>query len=118
ECCEIVEGDFFASVPSGADAYLLKYILHDWDDDKSLVILRNCHRAMAKEGKLLLVETIIPPPGEPHLAKVQDLEMLILAGSRERTREQYEALLRRVGFRLVRIVPTREPLSIIEAVRV
>src|SRR5262245_41152594 len=117
ERCEIVGGDFFESVPSGADAYILKYIIHDWDDDKSHVVLRNCHRAMADEGKLLLVETIIPPPGEPHLAKVQDLEMLILAGSRERTREQYEALLRRVEFRLVRIVPTREPLSIIEAVR-
>jgi len=117
ERCEIVDGDFFESVPSGADAYILKYIIHDWDDDKSLVILRNCHRAMAKEGKLLIVETIIPPPGELHLAKVQDLEMLILLGSRERTREQYEALLRQAGFKLVRIVPTREPLSIIEAVR-
>jgi len=93
ERCEIVEGDFFEFVPGGADAYILKYIIHDWDD-KSLVILRNCHRAIAKEAKLLIVETIVPPPGEPHLAKVADLEMLILLGSRERTREQYETLLR------------------------
>ena len=117
ERCAIVAGDFFESVPPGADAYLLKYILHDWDDEQCLLILRNCRRAMSPDGKLLIVEIIVPPPGEPHLAKVSDLEMLIVLGSRERTREQYESLLGRAGFRVVRIVPTSEPLSLIEAVR-
>jgi hypothetical protein len=97
---------------------MLKSIIHDWDDEHSVTILTNCRQAMPAEGRLLVVETVIPPPGEPHYAKYQDLEMLVMLGSQERTVEEYTALLRRAQFELVQVVPTHEPLSIIEAVPV
>lgn len=115
ERCEVVPGDFFEAVPAGADAYLLKYLTHDWDDERSLAILRNCRQAMKSDARLLLVETVVPAPGEAHLAKLQDLEMLVVAGGQERTVDEYSRLLDRAGFRLVRVVPTSEPLSILEA---
>jgi hypothetical protein len=113
--CEIVTGDIFKSVPGGADAYLLKYIIHDWKDDRAHVILTNCRRAMTKGAKLLLIEMIVPSPGESHLAKTSDVELLILLGSPERTIDEYEILLNRAEFRLDRVVPTPEAMSIIEA---
>jgi hypothetical protein len=116
--CDVVAGDFFRAVPRGGDAYLLKSIIHDWDDEHSVAILNNCRQAMAQEARLLVVETVIPPPGEPHYATYQDLEMLVMLGSQERTVEEYAALLRRAQFELVRVVPTQEPLSIVEAVPV
>jgi len=116
ERCEIVAGDFFKSVPSGADVYLLKYVIHDWDDERSLAILKNCRQAMKDDARLLLVETVVPPPGEPHYAKLQDLEMMVVAGSQERTVEEYSRLLEQAGFRLARVVETTEPASILEAV--
>lgn len=115
ERCEIVPGDFFQAVPAGADAYLLKYVIHDWDDERSLAILRNCRRAMTNDARLLLVETVVPAPGEPHFAKLQDLEMMVIVGAQERTVEEYARLLERAGFSLVRVVPTAEPASILEA---
>ena len=115
ERCEVVPGDFFQSVPEGGDAYLLKYVIHDWDDERSLAILENCRLAMTNDSKLLLVETVIPAPGEPHFAKLQDLEMLVVAGAQERTLEEYSLLLERAGFELARVVPTTEPASILEA---
>lgn len=116
--CEVIAGSFFESVPPGGDAYILKYVIHDWDDERSLVILRNCRRAMGNTGRLLLVELVVPPPGESHLAKTSDVEMLVILGSPERTAEEYRNLLARAGFRMTRIVPTREPMSIIEGVPV
>ena len=113
--CEVVAGDFFQSVPTGADAILLKYVIHDWDDERSLAILRNCRTAMANDAKLLLVETVVPSPGEAHFAKLQDLEMLVVAGSQERTVEEYSRLLEQAGFNLSRVIPTTEPASILEA---
>ena len=115
ERCEIVPGDFFQAVPAGADAYMLKYVIHDWDDERSLAILRSCRKVMQNDAKLLLVETIVPAPGEPHFAKLQDLEMLVVAGAQERTVEEYSRLLEQAGFELVRVVPTSEPASILEA---
>ncbi len=115
ERCEVVPGDFFRAVPAGADMYLLKYVIHDWDDERSLAILRNCRRAMTSDARLVLVETVVPPPGEPHFAKLQDLEMLVIAGSQERTVDEYARLLEQAGFALVRVVPTTEPASILEA---
>ena len=115
ERCEVVSGDFFQAVPAGADAYLLKYVIHDWDDERSLAILESCRRAMARDARLLLVETIVPPPGESHFAKLQDLEMMVIAGSQERTVDEYSRLLEQAGFRLARVVPTTEPASILEA---
>lgn len=114
--CEIVSGDFFVEVPAGGDAYLLKWILHDWDDDACERILGSCRRAIAPHGKVLLVETVVPPAGVPHHAKLDDLEMLVLLGSQERTEQEYAALVERSGFRLGRIVPTATDLvSVIEA---
>jgi ubiquinone/menaquinone biosynthesis C-methylase UbiE len=116
ERCEVVPGDLFQGVPAGADTYMLKYVIHDWDDERSTAILKNCRRAMTEDARLLLIETVVPAPGEPHYAKLQDLEMLVATGSQERTVEEYSSLLEQGGFKLVRVVPTTEPVSIIEAV--
>jgi hypothetical protein len=112
-----IAGNFFESVPFGGDVYLLRWILHDWDDEKSSIILKNCHQAMPARGKLLLVESIIPPNNEPSPAKFIDLIMLFLASGRERTEEEYRSLLRASGFELTRVIPTPSMLSIIEAVK-
>jgi len=121
--CDVITGDFFHAVPQGGDAYILKYIIHDWDEKSIVTILKNCRKAMPKEARLLVVEAVIPPPGEPHYAKYMDVEMLLLHGGQERTLKEYEVLLNQVQFKLVRVVPTQgpagpEPLSIIEAVPV
>ncbi|WP_224362982.1 acetylserotonin O-methyltransferase [Hyalangium versicolor] len=113
--CERVGGDFFESVPSGADAYLLKYILHNWNDERTGAILRNCRRAMKPSARLLLVEQVVQPGNSPDPAKLLDLEMLVLVGGRERTEEEFRGLLADSGFSLVRVVPTRRALSIVEA---
>jgi ubiquinone/menaquinone biosynthesis C-methylase UbiE len=114
--CGLESGDFFNAVPAGGDAYLLKYILHDWDDAHAVTILASCRRAIRPDGKLLLVETVVPGPDEAHFAKLQDLEMLVLFASRERTEEEYGRLLKQAGFRLERVVPTVQPVSVVEAV--
>lgn len=116
--CETLGGDFFASVPGGGDVYVLAQILHDWDDDKSRLILSNCHRAMGASGKLLVVEQVLPPGNEPFLGKWLDLHMLVLLTGRERTEAEYRELLGAAGFDLARVVPTRSGASVIEAVRV
>ena len=116
ERCDVVAGDFFASLPAGGDAYLLSHVIHDWDDDRSLTILRNCRDAMRPDGRLLLVEMVIPPGGEPHPAKMLDVVMLVLTGGMERTEQEYARLLDRAGFRLARIIPTPSAVSVIEAV--
>lgn len=115
--CECVAGDFFESVPPGGDAYLLASVLHDWDDDRAITILRNCGRAMPRGAKLLLVEMVIPPGDAPFFGKLLDLMLLVNLGGRERTSEEYRALLSAAGFRIARIIPTGTPSSIIEAFR-
>ncbi|WP_348245003.1 methyltransferase [Leptolyngbya sp. DQ-M1] len=112
-----VAGNFFESVPTGGDAYLMRWIIHDWDDEKSSIILRNCHRAMSDQSKLLLVEGIIPPGNEPAPVKLIDVIMLLMTGGRERTEAEYRSLLRSNGFELTRVIPTPSMLSIIEAVK-
>jgi hypothetical protein len=112
--CQWVAGNFFESVPSGGDAYLLKSIIHDWDDEQALIILKNCRQAMDNQGRLLLVEIVIPTGNQPSLGKFLDLEMLIMAGGRERTEHEYRALLAAAGFTLSRIVPTPSPIHVIE----
>ncbi|MDQ3755344.1 MAG: acetylserotonin O-methyltransferase [Acidobacteriota bacterium] len=111
-----IAGDFFASVPAGADAYMMKHIIHDWDDKRSIRILQNIHAAMSPEGKVLIIETVVPKGDEPHYSKLLDLEMLVSPGGAERTAEEYHALLAAAGFRLTRIIPTPSPFSIIEAI--
>jgi hypothetical protein len=115
--CEVVAGDFFEGVPEG-DAFVLSWILHDWDDERCRAILRNC-RAAAREGaRLVVVETILPPGDEPHFGKVLDVAMLVLTGGRERTEAEYAELFAASGFALERVLPTPSPMSVIEGVAV
>jgi O-methyltransferase domain/Dimerisation domain len=121
ERCALVAGDCFASVPAGGDAYVLKWVIHDWDDERATTILRNCHRAMARDGRLLLVERVVPERIDQSAATqgmlLGDLNMLLVTGGRERTAAEYRTLLGGAGFALARIVPTATPLSVIEATR-
>jgi SAM-dependent methyltransferase len=113
---EKVSGDFFVEVPA-ADAYIMKHIIHDWDDERAIRIMQTIHRSMAPEGKLLLSEMVVPEGNQPHPGKMLDLEMLTSPGGIERTEAEYADLFQRSGFRLNRIVPTMSPHSVIEAVK-
>jgi hypothetical protein len=113
--CEVAGGSFFESVPAGGDTYLLKTVIHDWDDERSVAILRNVRSAIAPGGTLLLLEMVLPEGAPAHLGLLLDLEMLAAAGGRERTQREYAELLSRAGFRLQRVVPTPSPMSIVEA---
>ncbi len=115
--CRTTSGDFFKSVPEGGDLYLMKNIIHDWDDDKAITILRNCRKALdgKSNGKVVLLELVVPEGNVPHLSKIIDIEMLFFPGGRERTEKQYAELFAKAGLRLTRIVPTKSPYSVIEA---
>ena len=117
--CEAVAGNFFEAVPPGGDLYCLSLVIHDWDDDRSLTILKNCHRAMEKGGKLLLVEVLVGVRNEPDWGKLTDAYMLVLTrGGRERTVAEYGDLFAAAGFRLTTTIATQSEMSIIEGVRV
>ena len=113
---ESIGGDFFREVPAGFDAYLLKHIIHDWNDNDCGRILQTIRRASSAGTTLLIFEMVIPPGDEPHPGKLLDLEMLVVASGQERTATEYQSLLSANGFRLERIIPLRSPLSIVEAV--
>jgi SAM-dependent methyltransferase len=116
--CQFVAGDFFDMLPAGSDAYILKWILVSWDDERAVMILQNCHRAMRTNGKLLVVERIIPPGNEPFYGKLADLNLLVLYRGHHRTEAEYRTLFGRAGFTLSRILPTHSPteFSVIEGV--
>jgi hypothetical protein len=117
--CELVAGDFFSSVPAGADAYLLSRVLHDWADDDARRLLAACRSAMGPGSRLLVVEALLPERARDQPAVIRmDLHMLVLLGARERTEAQYRRLLAETGFRITRVVPTASPagLSVLEAV--
>lgn len=116
--CAIEGGSFFDAVPAGGDAYLLKTVIHDWDDEQSVALLRSVRTAIAPRGKVLLFELVLPEGAPPHLGMLIDLEMLVTAGGMERTEAQYSKLLSQAGFRLTRVVFTPGPVSIVEAVPV
>lgn len=117
--CQAIAGDIFDSVPKGGDCYMLKYILHDWDDERSKIILRNCRSAMPKNGgRLLIIELLIPSGNEYNFGKSVDVDMLVLTGGRERTEEEHRSILEASGFKLSRVIPTKSDLSILEAVPV
>jgi SAM-dependent methyltransferase len=114
ERCEVRAGNFFEAVPPGADAYLLRHILHDWDDDRAVVLLRNCRAVLRPGGKFLVVEGVIPAGNEPSVSKFFDLAMMVLPGGLERTEAEYRRLFEAGGFRLARLVPTRTWISVLE----
>jgi SAM-dependent methyltransferase len=116
--CQFVAGDFFEALPAGGDAYILKWILVSWDDERAISILQNCHRAMRENGKLLVVERIIPTGNAPFYGKLADLNLLVLYRGRHRTEAEYRSLFARAGFTLAQIIPTHSPteFSVIEGV--
>ncbi len=112
--CRTETGSFFDAIPSGADAYFIKHIIHDWDDEDCVRILANCKAAMSDHANLLVCEKVVPPGNEPSVAKTIDLVMLVLTdGGRERTEEEFRDLFARAGLRLARVVPTRADNSIL-----
>jgi predicted transcriptional regulator len=116
--CSLVGGNFFESTPAGADVYLMRHIIHDWNDEQCQTILRNCRKVVPSTGKLLLIESVIPPGNEPCFAKMLDLTMLTIPGGMERTESEYRALLASAGFHLSRIVPTAAHVDVIECMPV
>ncbi|HEY6400528.1 MAG TPA: methyltransferase, partial [Blastocatellia bacterium] len=109
--CEVVGGDFFKSVPAGCDAYLLRWIIHNWDDERAITILRNCRQSMGARSRLLLIESVIPTGNEFHPGKLLDYIMLTTLPGRERTEGEYDRLLREADLRLNKVEPTGSPLS-------
>ncbi|WP_432948001.1 methyltransferase [Kribbella sp. CA-253562] len=114
--CRIDSGSFFDTAPSDADLYLMRRVLHDFDDEQAVAILSNVRRHMPRGSTLLLLDSVVPPGSTPHFAKALDLDMMLFVGGRERTERQFGTLLDRAGFRLTRIVPTVSSVSLIEAV--
>ena len=113
--CDLAPGDFFESVPSGGDAYILKAIIHDWDDQRASAILKNCRSAIAEGGRLLLVERELQSDDEPSFGTLVDITMMVIPGGQERTREEYRSILDAAGFRLSQVYPTGSDVSIFEA---
>jgi hypothetical protein len=109
-------GDFFKAVPEG-DAYIMKHIIHDWDDAQALTILRNIRKQLESkpQGRVILVESVLPADNSPHLGKLIDLEMMAMPGGRERTEAEFRSLFERAGFSRMRVVPTQAPLWVVEA---
>ena len=114
--CTTMSGDFFKEVPA-ADAYVMKHIIHDWDDEKAITILRNCAKHLKPKGKVILIEAVIQPGNEPHFAKWVDIEMFMMPGGKERTEAEFRQLFAKAGLRLTRIVPNNSPLCVVESER-
>jgi hypothetical protein len=119
--CELVGGDFFADLPAGGDLYLLSRVLMDYDDERSVRLLRNCHRAMTGRSRVHIIQIVLPSSeadAARHLlfdGAMSNLNMFVLGLGAERTEEQYRALLASAGFMVTQIIPTRALMSIIEA---
>ncbi|MEU9640141.1 methyltransferase [Streptomyces tendae] len=116
--CAVVGGDIFGELPSGGDLYMMKSVLHGWTDDQAVSILEGCRRAMRPDGRLLLIERVIPKGDTPHASKAFDFAMLVMAGGQERTGDEYTALLDKAGFRVTRVIGTASVQSVVEAVPV
>ncbi|MFT3840153.1 MAG: methyltransferase [Myxococcaceae bacterium] len=114
--CEAIGGDFFQQVPQG-EVFLLKQILHDWNDEQSVALLKNVAKSMRGDGRVLVVEMIIPDDNSPSPAQLMDLNMLVMLPGRERTAKEYGALFAQAGLTLTRVLPTHSPFSIVEAKR-
>jgi hypothetical protein len=119
ERVETVSGDFFKEIPVAADIYLMKFIIHDWNDEQSVAILENLAKSAKPGAKLLLVESVVEEDDTvPSMSKVMDLNMLAMTGGKERTEKEYAALFEQTGFKLTRVIPTPSPMQIVEAVKV
>lgn len=119
ENIETVSGDFFSAIPVEADIYLMKFIIHDWNDEQSITILQNLAKSAQTGTRVLLVESVVEEDDSiPSMSKVMDLNMLAMTGGKERTAKEYAALFEKTGFRLTQVVPTPSPMQIVEAVRV
>jgi hypothetical protein len=116
--CELLAGDFFTAVPHRGSLLLLEKVIHDWTDERAATILRNCRAALPVGGRLLLMENVIPPGNGPSFGKWLDLLMLVYAGGRERTAEEFHGLLATSGFEMKQVVPTAANVFVIEAVAV
>jgi len=120
--CEVVSGDFFQAVPGGGDAYIIKSVIHDWDEEHSRVILKNVHAAAARNARLLLVELVLPPRVEStvgdRIIVGSDVNMMVNLGGRERTESEFGALFEAAKFQLRRVIPTRGLWRVIEGVRI
>jgi hypothetical protein len=115
---QTVACDFFQGVPEGGDAYIMKHIIHDWDDERASLILKNIAKAMGKKkGRVILLESVIAAGGTPDLGKFIDIEMLLFPGGRERTADEFRSLFERSGFHMTKVIPTKSPLSVVEAIR-
>jgi ubiquinone/menaquinone biosynthesis C-methylase UbiE len=112
--CEAIGGDFFKDVPKGGDAYVMKWIIHDWEDEKAITILKNCRKHMQPNGRLIIVDCVVPDNDTPDFSKTFDLNMLVMTGGKERTEREFAQLLEAAGFKLLRTIPTDVPTSIVE----
>lgn len=115
ERCETVAGNFFESVPAGGDAYIMKWIIHDWDDERAIRILKNCRSHVPQNGRVIVVDAVVPEGDNPDFSKLFDLNMLVMTGGKERTEREFAELLAAAGLRLARVIPTELPTSIVEA---
>lgn len=117
--CQLIGGSFFETIPEGGDAYVLRQVVHNWDDERAIAILKCCHQAMKEQARLLVIDSVIPPGNEFVGAKFMDVNMLIMcSGGRERTEEQFRDLFTSAGFELTKIIQTKSELSIIEGVKI
>jgi hypothetical protein len=115
--CSTESGDVFKGVPSGGDAYIMKHIIHDWDDERSLTILRNIRRALdgKPQGRRILLEAVLAADNAPDFGTLLDLARMLMPGGRERTAGEFATLFAGAGFTLSRVVPTASMLSVVEA---
>lgn len=113
--CQAVAGDFFAAVPRGGDAHILKFILHNWPDESAVAILNSCRRALAHDSRLIVIERTLAGPNEGTETKFADLNMLVHPGGRERTRKEFDRLLAKAGFRLIAVKPLNGEIALIES---
>jgi ubiquinone/menaquinone biosynthesis C-methylase UbiE len=112
--CSVVEGSFFDSIPSGADAYLMRHVIHDWTDVQCVQILRNCRKVVPAHGRVLIVEFTVSAPNEASIGKDADMIMMAFPGGKERTSEEYRALFEQSGFRLSGVTMTKSAVCVIE----
>ena len=116
ERCALVPGSFLDFVPPGADTYLMSSVIHDWDDEHAITILRNCRRSMRRHSKLVMLEFVVPAGEQASFSKVLDLNMLVMNGGCERTADEFRELFDAAGLNLTRIIPTLSPLGVLETV--